>query len=184
MNQALKRQLNRDDWLNAALETLDEKGIESVKILPLSKKLGVTRGSFYWHFEDREDLLKNMLEFWELELTDRVVERAKQLGESAREQLVEVARDVLVLRQNRYDTAIDAWALFDERAEKCMKRVARKRLRFLTGLFERVGFDKKDASLRARFLNGFLLVDRRSLPVVSKAGLAELAEESVDFVLR
>jgi AcrR family transcriptional regulator len=184
MNQVMKKQLNRDDWLAAALETLDEKGIDAVKVLPLSKRLGVTRGSFYWHFADREDLVNNMLDYWETELTDRVVAMSRATEGSARDKLLAVARNVLTLRQDRYDQAIDAWALFDDRAEKALKRVSRKRVRYLTDMLELAGFEKKEAGLRARFLYGFLLVDRRALTALSKARLEILAEEAVDFILR
>ena len=75
-----RNSLGQDDWLNAALESLNEKGIDAVKVLPLSHKLGVTRGSFYWHFKDREDLLRQMLEYWERELTDVVIVAAMKIS--------------------------------------------------------------------------------------------------------
>lgn len=57
--------LSADDWVAAALDTLVTEGIAAVKVLPLAKKLGVTRGSFYWHFENHEALLTRLLEVWE-----------------------------------------------------------------------------------------------------------------------
>ena len=57
--------LSADDWVAAALDTLITDGIGAVKVLPLAKKLGVTRGSFYWHFENHEALLTRLLEVWE-----------------------------------------------------------------------------------------------------------------------
>lgn len=62
---AERERLSADDWVAAALEVLVNDGITSVKVLPLSKKLGVTRGSFYWHFENHEALLNRLLEVWE-----------------------------------------------------------------------------------------------------------------------
>ena len=49
--------VTREDWLNAARDVLVTEGVASVKILPLSTRLGVSRSSFYWYFENREDLL-------------------------------------------------------------------------------------------------------------------------------
>lgn len=57
--------LSADDWVATALDTLVADGIGAVKVLPLAKKLGVTRGSFYWHFENHEALLNRLLEVWE-----------------------------------------------------------------------------------------------------------------------
>lgn len=62
---AERARLSADDWVTAALEVLVSDGIGAVKILPLAKRLGVTRGSFYWHFENHEALLNRLLEVWE-----------------------------------------------------------------------------------------------------------------------
>lgn len=62
---AERARLSAGDWLAAALEALVSDGIAAVKILPLSKRLDVTRGSFYWHFESHQALLDRLLEVWE-----------------------------------------------------------------------------------------------------------------------
>jgi AcrR family transcriptional regulator len=154
-----RNSLGQEDWLQAALESFDEKGVDAVKVLPLSKKLGVTRGSFYWHFEDRDDLLRQMLEYWEHELTDEVIVAASALDGDSVEKLRYVIHTVLFYRKSRYDTAISAWGMFDKRAAQAMKRVLRKRRRFVGRLLEDSGLQKDEAALRARFLIGFLLVD-------------------------
>jgi AcrR family transcriptional regulator len=179
-----KNSLNRDDWLHAALESLNERGIEAVKVLPLSHKLGVTRGSFYWHFEDREDLLRHMLEFWERELTDEVIVSASALDASSREKLRHVIHNVLFYRQSRYDTAISAWGMFDEQVAQAMKRVLRKRMRFVGRLLEKSGLDKVDAALRARFLVGFMLVDVNALPRETVKQKTETVERCLDFLFQ
>jgi AcrR family transcriptional regulator len=179
-----KNSLNRDDWLNAALESLDERGIDAVKVLPLSHKLGVTRGSFYWHFEDREDLLRQMLEYWERELTDEVIVSASALDGSSQEKLRHVIHNVLFYRKNRYDTAISAWGMFDEQVAQAMKRVLRKRMRFVGRLLEKSGLDKVDAALRARFLVGFLLVDAATMPRETLKKRKETVERCIDFLFQ
>ncbi|WP_419855083.1 TetR/AcrR family transcriptional regulator [Candidatus Poriferisodalis sp.] len=62
---AERERLSADDWVTAALEVLVNDGIGAVKVLRLANKLGVTRGSFYWHFENHEALLNRLLEVWE-----------------------------------------------------------------------------------------------------------------------
>ena len=57
MVAAKTKRLNREDWIRGALELLSTSGIEKVKIVPLAEKLGVTSGSFYWHFTNRRQLL-------------------------------------------------------------------------------------------------------------------------------
>ena len=179
-----KNSLGQADWLNAALESLNEKGIDSVKVLPLSKKLGVTRGSFYWHFQDREDLLRQMLEHWERELTDEVITGAGSLDASSEEKLRYVIRTVLLYRQSRYDTAISAWGMFDKGAAKAMKRVLRKRMRFVAGLLKDAGLGKDDATLRARFLIGFMLVDAAMMPRATAKKTDETVESCIEFLFQ
>lgn len=57
-------QLSRDDWLDAATELVVEGGFDNVRILTLARRLGVSRGSFYWHFRDHQDLLSSFLQRW------------------------------------------------------------------------------------------------------------------------
>ena len=69
-----KKTTTKDDWLRAAMELLRTRGIGGVRVLTLAQNLRVSRGSFYWHFEDRQDLLRSMLDWWEREMTDTVIE--------------------------------------------------------------------------------------------------------------
>ena len=63
------QRLSRQDWLENALATLSEKGQAGLSIQDLSVALGVSRGSFYWHFEDRDDFVHALLEHWYEEYT-------------------------------------------------------------------------------------------------------------------
>ncbi|MGA6960157.1 MAG: helix-turn-helix domain-containing protein, partial [Candidatus Acidiferrales bacterium] len=62
--------LQPDDWVRAAFARLSTEGIESVRIELLARDLGVSKGSFYWHFQDREELLAKMLDRWESDETE------------------------------------------------------------------------------------------------------------------
>ena len=83
--------LRADDWVAAALDVLVSDGISAVKVLPLSKKLGVTRGSFYWHFENHEALLNRLLEVWEDTNSGSII-RAAQLEGSIIDRYVALMR--------------------------------------------------------------------------------------------
>lgn len=179
-----RRSLSQEDWLDCALESLNEKGVDAVKVLPLSKRLGVSRGSFYWHFEDREHLLRQLLEYWERELTDQVITAATALEAPSEEKLRYVIHNVLHYRQSRYDTAISAWGMFDKVAAQTMKRVLRKRMRFVAGLLKGAGLSKDDATLRARFLVGFMLVDAAMMPKSTAKKTAETVERCIDFLFQ
>ena len=68
------RQLDRDAWIRAGLDALERGGVEAVAVVPLARELGVTRGSFYWHFASRDELLAAVLERWEREHSDAVLD--------------------------------------------------------------------------------------------------------------
>ena len=68
-----KEQLSARDWTEAALQALARGGLAAVAVEPLAKSLGATKGSFYWHFSDRNALLQATLELWEQRDTDQVL---------------------------------------------------------------------------------------------------------------
>lgn len=175
--------LSKEDWLTAALDVLNERGVDSVKVLPLSKALGVTRGSFYWHFKDREDLLQQMLAYWERELTDTVIQQAKKLDASAEDKLRYVVANVLYQSMDRYDTAVRAWSLFDSSARNTLKRVERKRLRWLTELLSQTGLDQSVARIRGQFLFGYLLTGIAVAGRPTRAEIASAIDQCMEFIL-
>lgn len=73
MAHAKRESLAVGDWTEAALEALASGGLAAVAVEPLAKSLGTTKGSFYWHFNDRNSLLEATLELWERRDTDRVL---------------------------------------------------------------------------------------------------------------
>lgn len=72
-----KHRLSAGDWCTEALDVIAESGVEAVAVEPLARRLGVTKGSFYWHFTSRDALLKAALRLWEEQVTDQVVARVK-----------------------------------------------------------------------------------------------------------
>src|SRR5215469_10859491 len=68
-----QRRLTRDDWITAALAAIADGGLAAVAVEPLAARLGTTKGSFYWHFENRDALLQAALLQWEKETTTDVV---------------------------------------------------------------------------------------------------------------
>lgn len=152
-----KGNLTKDDWLSAAMELLRTRGIGGVRVLTLAKILRVSRGSFYWHFEDHDDLLRSMLDWWDREMTDSVIQVANESRGSPKKRLMAVAENVLHFHLNKYDAAIRTWAEGDKRAAKTLKRVVRKRLDYITSLFEEAGFTPADARARGDLLAVYIM---------------------------
>lgn len=153
-----KKSLTKDDWLRAAMEMLRIRGIGGVRILPLAKKLRVSRGSFYWHFENLQDLHSSMLDWWDQKMTDSVIELANAARGGAHRRLIAVGENVLTADRNRYDLAVRAWAQGDKKAKKVVRRVIRKRLDFVTGLFREAGFSPVEARARGELMAVYIMM--------------------------
>jgi len=155
---ATETNLTREDWLAAALEALEESGVDSVKILPLSKRLDVSRGSFYWHFRTRRELLQNVLDYWDRWSTEGMITELSEAAEmEPKERIWLLMETVLARGLANHDPAIRAWAQYDADAARVVRRVDRKRLRTVTGLFREAGFSEQQAAARARLLAVYLM---------------------------
>lgn len=91
-----KKRLSREDWLKAALQKMRQDGIEEIKVAPLASRLGVTTGSFYWHFRNRRELLHALLDFWERTMTDAAIEEARQFEGSPKDRILFLMKRVMV----------------------------------------------------------------------------------------
>jgi AcrR family transcriptional regulator len=147
----------KPQWLRAGLEALRKGGVAAVRVERLAADVGVTKGSFYWHFRDRGALLDALLEFWSREMTDAEFERIQTLRAGLAARLVALAEDVLEKGMGRYDPAIRAWARNDRKVAAAVAQVDRRRVRALTGFFEEGGFGAAEARTRARLFYTFLL---------------------------
>jgi AcrR family transcriptional regulator len=79
MQSGSKKRLSRDDWVDAAVALGAEVGFEKLAVEPLAAKLGATRGSFYWHFTDRADLITAVLAKWENQAAKAIIEELAPL---------------------------------------------------------------------------------------------------------
>lgn len=143
--------LTRTDWLNQGLIVLAKKGVEAVRVEPLAKQLGVTKGSFYWHFKNRNDLLRALLQAWVEAQTDHVIDRVESMGGDASTKLKHLFA-IAVEDDGQVENAIRAWARHDSETAAVLKEVDQRRLDYTYRLFLDVGFDPFDARVRARMV--------------------------------
>jgi AcrR family transcriptional regulator len=146
------KQLNRESWILAAFNMLYENGIEAVRIEPLAKILNVTKGSFYWHFKNRTELHDALLEYWEKEMTQSVLDAANEFHGSPRQRLINTLREIIGKERTKYDPFVRNWARNDPKVKKVVEYIDKIRLSFLHGLFVDLGFDKQEAEIRSRLM--------------------------------
>jgi AcrR family transcriptional regulator len=146
----------RQRWIEEALQALAQGGPDAVRIEPLAKSLGVTRGGFYWHFEDRGALLGEMLDTWERAATDEVIERVERKGGDPRAKVrragaLTFSDDLLPI-----DLAVRAWSRHDPDVAERLRRVDNRRMGYLRGLFG--AFCSDEAEIEARSMLAFSLL--------------------------
>ncbi|WP_382157213.1 TetR/AcrR family transcriptional regulator [Hydrogenophaga sp. ANAO-22] len=148
-----RAQLTPDDWIEAATELLIVKSIDAVRVDVLAKILNVTRGSFYWHFTDRDDLLKRVLISWQEAQTEQIIARYKKQGVAAEDlirELVELPfHGRAAMKGSSVELAVRAWARRDEEARMIVDQVDAKRLAYITECFSSLDFNAAEAKARA-----------------------------------
>lgn len=143
-----------DGWLEAAYDALLEGGVDAVKILPLAKKLKLSRTSFYWFFKDREELLAALIARWRDKNTGNLVRRAEAYAESIAEATLNVFDCWLdtALFDAKFEFAIRSWALQSEEILGEVQSADNARLEALGRMFARFGHEPVAADVRARTL--------------------------------
>jgi AcrR family transcriptional regulator len=173
--------LDASAWIAAALDALADGGIEAVRVEPLAKALGVTKGSFYWHFADRRALLDAVLDAW---MEGRIGAIRQQAAE--RDAPAAVLRRLAGLytrhanvRGLGIELAIRSFAPADARAAKAVRSVDAERLQEVAALFAALGWPHGDAQARAvlfySYLFGQSLLDAKAVtPAVRAHAIAAL----------
>ena len=143
--------LTRQDWIEQGLKTLAETGVETVRVEPLAKVMGVTKGSFYWHFKNREDFLEAILQEWVNWQTNSIIEQVEALGGDATTKLLYLF-ELAIQDDGRAENAIRAWATSNSKITTVLAQVDQRRLNYTKDLFLEVGFAPFEAMVRARMV--------------------------------
>jgi len=144
-------------WVEAGLEALGAGGPEAVRVDPLARALGVTRGSFYWHFADRDALLTELLNAWERTATDDVLERVERHGGDARARLRRAGALTFSDELLPIDLAVRGWARHDPAVAERLRRVDNRRMDYLRSLFGPLSADSGEVEARATLAFSLLI---------------------------
>ena len=142
---------SEDLWLNAAYDLLIEKGVDAVKVLPLAQTLGLSRTSFYGHFDSREALLEALVKRWRDRNTGNLIRQTQAYAETITEAVFNIFDCWLRpdLFDARLDYAIRNWAMGDPALRRVLERNDSERIDAIAAMFERFGYDPDDARIRA-----------------------------------
>jgi len=177
----------RASWIEEGLRALAAGGPDVVRIEPLARALGVTKGGFYWHFRDRQALLNAMLDTWEETLVDQAIEAADHGGGSGRTRL----RRLFVTAGERegildLELSVRDWARRDPAVAERLTRVDNRRLAYLRPLFAEFCDDAADVEGRCLLVLTLFVGEsfvaathgRRTRPSVTAAALRHLLQRT------
>ena len=160
---ATREQLTPERWIDAATELLVDGGIDRVRVDLLARELGVTRGSFYWHFRDREDLLRSVLQTWHQRSTEQLTRRLQTAREDPADQLRDIIslpfRGRAAVRGARIELAIRAWARRDDATRRAVDESDANRMAYIAQIFSSLGFGPAEARSRAFLLYAYVVAE-------------------------
>lgn len=151
--------LGRHEWVSGALETLADVGMAGLRIESLAKRFAVTKGSFYWHFKDRQDLISAVLKTWE---EGRMRDIDKQSDARPGQECERLLQIIAIYGSNRnrkgiaIELAVRDWARRDGQASAIVEAVDRYRLESASRLFVANGFSESEAKSRSLLLYAYV----------------------------
>jgi AcrR family transcriptional regulator len=139
----------RSSWIEEGLRALAAGGPDAVRIELLAQALGVTRGGFYWHFDDRRALLEEILDAWERASVDEVIARVESEAGDARAKLRRLSALAAAGDEPlRTDLAVRDWARREPAVAVRLRRVDNRRVAYLRTLFGALCADADDVEAR------------------------------------
>jgi len=178
----IKPRLSRSDWLEVALELIQDNGINAVTVDALAVKLGITRGSFYHHFKGRHDLYKEMLDYWKLKWTVELRDDVDALGLDGHQSLIALGNLIKHRNAAGYDIAVRAWAVHDEQAKIIVAEADKIRLDFIRRQFEKIGFNGLDLENRSRLFLFYAMSEAAFFDPTEEETTRQLERVRLDFL--
>jgi AcrR family transcriptional regulator len=141
--------LSRADWVKGAQKLLVENGPPGLSIVKLAAHLGVTRGSFYYHFASLNELIDQIISDWERRVVDKGFAEARESTDTPRDEVKYLIEYVTHL-SDKQDLVLRQWATHNAHVRKHMERLDDKRLAVMTDVFQRFTGDKERGAVFAQ----------------------------------
>lgn len=145
--------LTAHDWVVAAMRRLATHGVDHIRVEPLATHLGVSKGSFYWHFANRDALLAAVLDLWQAQGTEAIIAAVDALPAGSDDRLHALIQHTFAQPEHDgIELGIRAWATRDPAARAIVETVDKRRLEYVTSLLHGLGLPQSTAHARASLL--------------------------------
>jgi AcrR family transcriptional regulator len=181
--------LSRDDWVGAAAAALQQDGPDGVAVQPLARSLKTTKGSFYWHFSSREELLRAALDEWEAVATDGVIAKVEAQSDDPRRRAELLISEVTARSEKHPGELLLLAGTWHPDVASAVERVTQRRIDYIARLLRGAGLTPAVATRRATLGYAAYLGHAQlaqSVPSVLPAtsrGRQALATEMADILL-
>lgn len=150
---------SREDWIAAGIEILGEVGVDKVRVDRIAALLGVTKGSFYWHFKDRSHFLDAIVETWEARGTKNLISRSETEGLDPEARSQHLWNLISGSGDTRAELAIRDWARRNDAIAERVQRVDDRRMRYLEAIFTDLGMPQDQVGPRSLLAYSLLIGD-------------------------
>jgi AcrR family transcriptional regulator len=163
VKRKIKKKYSKEQWLAKALDIISSQSFGNIVIDNLVQALGVTKGSFYWHFKNRSDFLKNLISYWDDAFTLDVMDHVNKQQTNARDRLLELMMYVTKNGLARYDLSILALAHNEPQMTEYVEKVFRSRILFVAKLFAEMGCKGIETEVRSKMIVTFMSQEQNLL---------------------
>lgn len=174
----MKDRFSKEEWLERSLKVLIQDGFGLVKIDKLVAQMGVTKGSFYWHFNDRDAYIQELVTYWDGQHTRSVMEYVNQLSGHPRDRLFLLLSFVIENQLARYDDVFHALAQSEPSVTKSIRKINKIRIEFVASLFLDMGFSALEAEVRSQMMVVYMTYEQSKSSKHSVARQLELVTEA------
>ena len=144
----VRRGVSKAEWLEAGLKALCVGSVADITVEGLARSIGIAKAGFYWHFKNRQDLLRQLRSYWLHEITEVITTDTTLLALDPKSRLTMTAERILQYDLTRYEFAMRQWALQDKETARDVRKVNRIRLDFIRSAFSELGFTGDDLDMR------------------------------------
>jgi AcrR family transcriptional regulator len=146
----MENRLSKTDWLDHGLRTLASAGPNALKAAPMAQALKVSRGSFYWHFDDIAAFERELLNHWRARLTLHIIDALEAEGTAETRLSLLMRRGFMV--DHALERAIRFWAAESPLVAEAVAVVDAQRIDYTAKIFAEGGCDMEQSRSRATFL--------------------------------